>query len=111
MYWPRGNKYKNIKTTVDGIEFDSKKEAVRYMELKVLEKAGEIKDLKLQVPFELIPKQADERAVKYLADFVYFDNSKQRKVVEDAKGIRTTTYVIKRKLFKLKYPEYLFVEV
>ncbi len=92
------NKYGNKKVEVDGILFDSKKEAARYGELKLLEKAGRIEDLKLQVPFELIPSQPDEKGVKYIADFVYLEDG--RTVVEDTKGFRTKDYIIKRKLMK-----------
>jgi hypothetical protein len=95
------NKYNNKKVTYDGIIFDSTKEARRYQMLKLLLRAGAISDLRLQVPYELIPAQyingkCVERAVKYIADFVYTENGKE--VVEDAKGVRTDTYKIKRKL-------------
>lgn len=90
------SKYKNVKTIIDGIAFDSKKEAARYGELMLLAKAGAIQDLRLQVPFELIPKQAGERAVRYIADFVYTENGKM--IVEDVKGVRTDVYKIKKKL-------------
>ena len=83
--------------------FDSKKEFQRYHELKMLEKAGLINDLKRQVPFQLIPSQAEngrvvERAVKYIADFTYYENGEL--VVEDVKApaTRTDVYKIKRKL-------------
>ena len=89
-------KYKNVKTVLDGITFDSKKEATRYAELKLLAKSGLIQNLRLQVPFELIPKQQGERAVKYIADFVYTENGET--VVEDVKGIKTDVYKIKKKL-------------
>lgn len=96
------NKYGNKKVSVDGIVFDSKKEANRYKELLLLEKAGAIKDLTRQVEFLLIPSQYDnnkciERKCSYRADFVYFDHKGQL-VVEDAKGVRTPEYIIKRKL-------------
>lgn len=94
-------KYGNKKVKYDGIIFDSKKEARRYAELKLLERAGEIKDLELQKTFELIPSQriggkVVERAVKYKADFCYTENGVT--VVEDTKGFRTKEYIIKRKL-------------
>ena len=89
-------KYGNKRVTIDGIDFDSKKEANRYAELKLLERCKAIEDLKLQVPFELIPKQPGERACVYKADFVYRENGQL--VVEDAKGVRTKDYIIKRKL-------------
>jgi len=89
-------KYNNVKTYVDGIAFDSKKEAKRYQELKLLERGGVISDLDYQVKFELIPKQEGERPCYYVADFVYTENGKN--VVEDVKGFRTDVYKLKRKL-------------
>ena len=94
------NKYGNIHTqTADGIVHDSRKEARRWCELKLLEKAGKITDLDRQVKFELIPKQDGERACCYVADFVYTEDGK--KVVEDVKSEATRkkeSYIIKRKL-------------
>ena len=95
------SKYGNRKVIHDGIEFDSVKEAHRYCELKLMQRAGVISDLQLQVPFELIPTQRidgklAEKAVNYVADFVYKQNGVQ--VVEDTKGVRTKEYIIKRKL-------------
>lgn len=96
------NKYRNNKVEYDGIIFDSKKEAKRYAELKLLERTGKIKELRRQVPFTLIPKIFDQngkciqRACKYYADFVYKLNGKL--VVEDTKGVRTSEYKIKKKL-------------
>lgn len=101
------NKYRNKKVTYDGIAFDSKKEARRYQELKLLEYAGTIKDLELQKEFVLIPAQYEgegkkrkcvERACKYKADFCYFDCIQNKYCVEDTKGMRTKDYIIKRKL-------------
>lgn len=94
-------KYRNKKITIDGITFDSRKEANRWMELKLLERAGEITDLQRQVKYELIPSQrikgkVVERPCKYVADFVYKENGKT--IVEDTKGVRTEGYIIKRKL-------------
>ena len=87
--------------TVNGITFDSRKEAKRYAELDLLERAGKISGLELQVKFELIPSQrvdgkVVERACHYVADFVYEENG--AKVVEDVKGFKTPEYIIKRKL-------------
>ena len=109
------NKYQAIKTTVDGIEFDSRKEARRYQKLKLMERAGVIKDLRMQVKYILIPAQYEtferygkngqklkdgqrllEKECSYVADFVYIENGKE--VVEDTKGIKTKDYIIKRKL-------------
>lgn len=103
------SKYRAKKTEVDGIVFDSKKEAARYRELKLLEDAGEIKYLQRQVRFELIPTQKDEkgkvieRSCSYIADFVYTDCRNHQPVVEDVKGMRTPEYKIKRKLMLAKY--------
>lgn len=99
--FPAARKYGNKKVTIDGITFDSKKEARRYSELSILLRGGAITDLELQKEFELVPAQridgkVVERAVKYKADFVYKEQGKT--VVEDTKGVRTKDYVIKRKL-------------
>ena len=96
------NKYQAHKVTYDGITFDSRKEYRRYCELKLLEKAKKISDLKLQVKFVLIPSQKIngklvERECAYIADFVYKDED-GKEVVEDTKGMRTKEYIIKRKL-------------
>lgn len=104
------SKFGNKKYSIDGIKFDSKKEADRYCELRMLERAGQISDLKLQVPFILIPAQyrevngknkCVERACTYIADFVYTENGER--VVEDVKGFKTETYKIKRKLMLYKF--------
>lgn len=100
-------KYGNRKTVVDDIKFDSKAEGRRYKELKLLEKLGVIRDLKLQPEFLLQDKfkynGKTERAIKYIADFKYFDINKGRFVVEDVKGVETETFKIKRKLFLKQY--------
>lgn len=109
------NKYQAIKTTVNGIEFDSRKEARRYQDLLLLQRAGVIKKLERQVKFVLIPAQYEitirygkkgqrikdgqrllEKECAYVADFVYEENEKT--VVEDTKGFKTKDYIIKRKL-------------
>jgi len=94
-------KYRNKKTVVDGITFDSKKEAIRYSELKLMERTGCIDTLTLQPKFTLIPSQRNadgkaERPVVYVGDFMYRENGQF--VVEDTKGFRTPDYIIKRKL-------------
>lgn len=99
-------KYNSKKTVVDDIAFDSKREARRYQELKALEKAGQITDLKLQVPYRLMASMKDEngktvRGIKYIADFVYRENGQE--VVEDCKGYRTEVYKIKKKLMLMIY--------
>lgn len=121
------NKFGNNSHTVDGITFQSSREARRYIELKVLLRAGEISDLELQKKYELIPAQYEyistgevyvrgpnkgkpklkkkcvEEAVNYYADFVYKDNKTGKVIVNDAKGYRTEKYIIKRKLMLYIY--------
>ena len=108
-------KYKSMKCTFNGIEFDSRKEARRYQELLLLQRGGVIQNLQLQVKFVLIPAQYEtyerygargqrlkdgqrlvEKECSYKADFVYEQDGK--KVVEDTKGFKTKDYIIKRKL-------------
>lgn len=107
---------------VNGIEFDSKKEAQRYQELRLLERADRISNLRLQVKYVLIPTQREasfdvyksgpqkgqrkpgkvlENECAYIADFVYTQDGSE--IVEDAKGIRTAVYRIKRKLMLERY--------
>lgn len=100
------SKYGNRKTIIDGIAFDSQKEATRWSELRLLERAGEIQNLQRQVPFVLIPKQVRdgktiERPVVYKADFVYTEKGEE--VVEDTKGVKTKEYILKRKLMLWQY--------
>lgn len=103
------NKYKAKKVMLDGIVFDSGREAKRYSELKLLERAGVIRNLALQVPFMLAPacKFAGESratpAVRYFADFCYFDIAKAMPVVEDVKSpvtAKLSTFRLKRHLMK-----------
>lgn len=107
------NKYKAETTVLSGIKFHSRKEARRFKELQLMERAGVISGLKRQVRYLLIPSQYDEtgeygeqgkcleRSVSYYADFVYMKDGKL--VVEDAKGKRTPDYIIKRKLMLQVY--------
>ncbi len=98
------NKYGAQKTTFQGREFDSKKEAERFAQLRYMQMGKQISGLECQVKFELIPNQKDEngkvieRAVNYIADFVYIDNKTGKIIVEDAKGMRTKEYILKRKM-------------
>lgn len=85
------NKYRNKKTVVDGITFDSKAEAKRYGELKLLERCGAITGLERQRRFTLIPKSKYGQARYYVADFVYAENGKT--IVEDVKSRATKTPV------------------
>lgn len=116
-YYNKNNKYSNQKVTIDGETFDSKREAKRYCELKLLERAGEIRHLRRQEKFLLIPSQFEEvtdakgkpkqkcieRECVYIADFVYQDFRTGELVVEDTKGVRTKEYIIKRKLMLKEY--------
>lgn len=112
------SKYLNTKTEVDGILFDSKKEAKYYLVLKTKQKLGEISNLRRQVAYELIPPYWVEkqvqlktktktirycawRGIKYIADFVYTDNRSGDEVVVDVKGFRTREYNKKKKLMNL----------
>lgn len=96
------NKYGARKLTApDGQVFDSVKEYHRWGCLRLLERAGEIKDLRRQVKFELIPKQEGERACYYIADFTYMENGEL--VVEDCKGFKTDVYKIKKKLMLMEH--------
>jgi len=118
----RRSKYGAIRTTVDGITFDSKREAQRYRELKLLEKAGEIWDLELQPEFPLyVPSTSGSltRAARaaargglikvgvYRGDFKYHDHSSDGSthvwIVEDVKGFRTPLYRWKRKHVMAQY--------
>lgn len=99
------SKYKAIKTTVDGITFDSKKEANRYFELKCLEKAGEITELKLQPKFDfkLSGFTKDKKIFTYKADFSYYNKGEKFPVIEDVKGFQTPVFRLKKKLIEALY--------
>ncbi len=90
-YKEKKNKYGNKKVLIDGIQFDSQKEANRWQELKILQKAGTIKDLCRQTRFELQPsyKKNDKtiRAITYIADFVYYSFTERKTIIEDTKRI------------------------
>ena len=122
-----GPKYGNKKTTVDGMVFDSKKEARYYMLYKQREKDGKISNLRMQVPFELIPaiyrdetvhlktkdkivRRCVQKAVKYIADFVYVNNDTGKEEVIDAKGFRTKEYKLKKKMM-LAFKDIEIIEV
>ena len=110
------NKYFNKKVIIDGIKFESKKEGKRYTELKLLKRAGLIKELELQKVFELQPKYTNNkgehiRAITYKADFYYYDKAKEKYVVEDTKGYRTEAYKIKKKMFEYVYPDLTIEEI
>jgi len=102
---PSRNKYGAKKTQVGGVKFDSKKEALRWMELQMLEKAGEISDLQRQVKVQLMGQYAPiytrtGRKMKYVADFTYIDNQTEILVIEDVKGFKTKEYEVKRAILQ-----------
>ena len=106
-------KYHNTKTVADGIKFDSKLEAERYAQLKMMERAGVIRDLELQPSFELIPSFRKNgktwRRTVYKADFRYILAEDDSYIIEDVKG--STSVIedavrLKKKLLEYKYPEY-----
>ena len=90
------NKYKAKPTVIDGIRFASKKESLRYCELRLLEKAREITHLELQPKYELIVNEI--KVGTYIADFKYFEEGEW--VTEDTKGFKTPVYKLKKKLMK-----------
>lgn len=120
----KANKYHSQKAEFDGMVFDSRRELNRYRELKLMESAGLIVNLRRQVKYVLIPVQREtsdevykrgdkkglpkpgrviEKECAYIADFVYFDVEKQDVIVEDTKGFRTKDYTIKRKLMLYRH--------
>ena len=106
-------KYHNTKTVADGIKFDSKLEAERYAQLKMMERAGVIRDLELQPEYELIPSFRKNgktwRRTMYKADFRYILAEDDSYIIEDVKGstsVITGVFRLKQKLFEYKYPEY-----
>ena len=105
-------KYRNTKTVIDGIKFDSKLEAERYEQLKILERAGVIRNLELQPEYELIPSFRKNgktwRKTAYKADFRYILVEDDITIIEDVKGstaVITDVFRLKQKLFEYKYPE------
>lgn len=106
-------KYHNSKMIVDGIKFDSKLEAERYAQLKILERAGVIRGLELQPSFELLPSFKKNgktwRRTVYKADFRYILCKDDITIIEDVKGsisVITDVFRLKQKLFEYKYPDY-----
>jgi hypothetical protein len=101
------SKYKNEKAEYKGLKFDSIGERDHYIELELRQRAGEIRDLKTQVSFEIQPAFTDSkgkriRAITYKADFVYYDLKDKRTHVEDFKGFKTKEYLLKKKLLAFK---------
>lgn len=110
------SKYHNKKVVYDGIKFDSIKEKNYYVALKMLEKAGIIKELELQKKFELQPSFVDndgkkQRAITYIADFFYYETVLKVYIAVDVKGFRTDVYKIKKKMFMYQYPNIVFKEI
>jgi len=111
-------KYRNVKEVVDGITFDSRKEAARYRQLKLLDAAGEIANIELQPKYPLIVLQRDGtyldvkirsagypngRRATYKADFRYQDKRSGRQIVEDVKGMDTTASRLRRAVVEAIY--------
>ena len=96
MFQKKQSKYGNIKTRVDGFLFDSRRESLRYKELNILEKNGNIEHLQMQVPYQI--EVNGIKICKYVCDFRYLE--KDRMVVEDCKGMKTSVYQLKKKLMK-----------
>lgn len=94
-------KYNNKKTNVNGILFDSKKEADRYVLLTRRKAIGEVVDIHLQVPFVFALE--GKKMFTYKADFVYFDKIANELVIEDVKGFRTPLYKLKKKLIEQQH--------
>ena len=101
------SKYKNEKAEYKGLKFESIGERDHYIELELRQRAGEIRDLKTQVSFEIQPAFTDSkgkriRAITYKADFVYYDLKDKRTHIEDYKGFKTKEYLLKKKLLAYK---------
>lgn len=95
------NKYFAKRTEVDGILFDSKKEAERYRQLKILERCGHIRNLNIKPRFPIVINES--LICEYEADYSYFDMRKGETVTEDCKGCKTPVYKLKKKLFEAMY--------
>ena len=114
------NKYRNKITYINGMKFDSKKEAMHYLILRDRLEKGEIENLRMQVSYELLPSVYEEqivhlktkdkkvrkcvqRAVTYIADFVYYDKKANKEIIVDVKGGKagiTKEFLLKKKMFK-----------
>jgi len=110
-------KYNAKKTTVGNITFDSKLEAERFEQLRLLERAGEIVGLQLQVEFQILqgwkhPETGEKiKSRFYVADFVYIDNATNKMIAEDTKGMETVDFRLKWSMVKSLYPQYEFRKV
>ena len=106
---PKESKYHNVPVTIDGHRFPSQHEGDRYWQLKMLARAGEIRNLELQPVYVL--QSGKKMQIKYVADFRYIVVKTDHQVVEDAKGTRTAVYKLKKKLLLKQYPGLDFREV
>lgn len=95
------SKYRAIPEVIDGIRFPSRLEAARYRELKKLERAGEIRELRIHVKYPL--KVGNKVVCNYIADSEYLDVRIGQRVTEDVKGVPTPVYKLKRKMFEAQY--------
>lgn len=111
------NKYNNQKIIIDGKTFDSKLEGERYKQLKLLQRAKEIKNLRTQVSYLLQPSYIKNgktiRAIKYIADFTYWDCKNKKLIIEDVKSTATKTkeYMLKKKMFEYQYKDLEITEI
>lgn len=116
----RRRKYGNKKKVIDGIKFDSIAEATYYSQMKMLKRAGEIRDFKMQVEYPLIErfehptrkrksgKPSIVRGTSLIVDFVITDKDGKEYVI-DVKGMRTPVFNIKAKIFMVKYNETIYL--
>lgn len=114
-------KYRNKKVVIDGITFMSTKEGNRYLELKLLERAGEISHLELQPKFKLFGRNGpilikskgfpNGRHATYIADFAYFCPRRDKRISEDCKGYRTAVFILKKAIVEACYPGVEIVEI
>lgn len=110
------NKYGAVDCELDGYKFSSRHEMKRYAELRLREKAGEIRSLHLQPAFELQEAFVDssgrkQRSITYTADFSHVDCKTGKTVITEAKGFKARDYPLRKKLFLFKFREYIFEEV
>jgi hypothetical protein len=118
---PKRSKYGAQKTMIDGILFDSIKEAKRWQELRILEKAGEISHLERQPKFYLYGKDGpvlirsrgypNGRRAVWKGDFAYFCSIRNKRICEDVKGFRTPMFILKRAIVEACYPGLEIVEI
>ena len=107
-------KYYSRKVTIDGIVFASKLEGTRFLQLKMLQQAGEIENLKLQPEFQIFkgwvdPKTGEKHRSKfYVGDFMYLDKRSHCWIVEDTKGMETDVFRLKWEYVQSEYPDYVF---